>query len=423
MIIGRTSPNAVYPGQISGEDFPGLVLTSDSEILPGYGEIPTTFPPSNSLPVAAVGGALSCSPAAQAHIVVSPHPDTPTYPALRTNGIHDVDFIIPGTGKVTDESRCGSWAKSYACSSDAAHFLKSVKHSCDNPTCPICFGSWLNKAAKRISERVRGYIEAANGGQVDLEGLALAGWHKENTRYLNHYILSPREGDIHPDMPYNAIKQRGRDMAARIGITGAVQVFHPYRIRKDIQKALVRVCHGAAHMNEEEKEKKFWALVREDVLHLGGWYEYVTWSPHFHYIGFGRLPDRKTPEEKADVEHILAGWVVKWVRHVETERTFTGQQIEDPVAALAAYLLSHSGYQMGKKIPSWLGVLGPNQLRKKGEPDRLSHAVVCPVCGAPVVMGEELYGAWTCSRDPEGEPIPYRLKYCIQQYEIKRKRR
>jgi hypothetical protein len=370
--------------------------------------------------VADAGWALSYHARRVGAPIDSCHRDPPTYPALRTNGIDDVKFIISGTGNVTDEITCGTWSKSYACSSVASHFIKTIKHSCDNPTCPICYESWMNKAAKRISERIRGYIDAANGGQVDLEGLALAGWHKENTRYLNHYILSPRPGEITPDIPYNEIKQRGRAMAARIGITGGVQLFHPFRIKKDIVKSLVRVCRGAVHMNEEEKEKKFWKLVREDVLKLGSWLEYVDWSPHFHYIGFGRLPDQHTPEQKEEVRHTLAGWVVKWVRHVDTERTFNGQMIEDPIAALAAYLLSHAGYQEGRKIPSWLGVLGPNQLRKTGSPDRLSHAVVCPVCGAPVVMGEELYGAWTCSRDPDGNPIPYRLRYCIQKYEIKR---
>ena len=315
---------------------------------------------------------------------------------------------------------CGTWSRSYACSNDASHFLKSVKHHCDNPSCPVCFGSWTSKAAKRIAERVRGYITAATDTQVDLDGFELASWHKDNSRYLNHYMLSPRDGEITPDMPYNAIKQRGRAMAARIGITGAVQLFHPYRIKKKLHLSLVRVCRGAVHMTEEERDKKFWALVREDVLRLGSWREYVEWSPHFHYIGFGRLPSCITLEDKASVSTILGGWVVKWIRHVETERTFDGQTMHDPIAALASYLLSHAGYQSGRKIPSWLGVLGPNRLRKVGEPERLSVSVVCPVCGSPVVLGEERYGVWESSRDPDdGGLVPYRLRYCIQQYEIK----
>jgi hypothetical protein len=253
---------------------------------------------------------------------------------------------------------------------------------------------------------------------VDLDGVDLAAWHKDNTRYLNHYILSPRAGDITPDMPYNMIKQRGRSMAARVGITGAVQIFHPFRIRKALHPRLVRTCRAAAHMNEEDREKKFWELVRDDVLQLGSWENYVEWSPHYHYIGFGRLPDQKTPEQKAAAALVLDGWVVKWIRHVDTERHFDGQNMQDPIAVLTAYLLSHAGYQAGKKIPSWLGVLGPNQLRKIDDPEPLSLPVVCPVCGAPVVMGAGDHGRWENSLDSEGELIPYRLRCFVQHYEV-----
>lgn len=345
-----------------------------------------------------------------------------TYPALRTNGIHDVDFIISGTGNVTDETRCGVWSSSHACSMDPGHYLRTIKHSCDNPSCPICFGSWMNKAARRIAERVRGYIEAANGAQLDLDGISLALWHKDNTRYLNHYVGSPRPGEITPDMPYNTIKQRGRAMAARVGITGAVQVFHPFRIQKSLQLQLTRHCRAVVHMNEEDREKKFWELVREDALHLGNWREYVEWSPHFHYIGFGRLPEQRTPEQKAEWQEVLAGWIFKWIRHVDTERVFDGQQMQDPIAALAAYLLSHAGYLPGRKIPSWLGVMGPNQLRKVGDPEQLSVAVVCPVCGSSVILYEPSMGDLIPRLDPNThDPIPYRLRYCNQRYEIKRR--
>lgn len=421
MMIGTGTANASYSRQVSGGRSPAVPGTPTSENFPD-----SVVHPYPIVPVPPAGGGAVRQAQAGGS---SCHPDTLSYPALRTNGIHEVDFMVSGTGKQTD-NRCGEWSRSYACSKEPRHFLKTVKHSCDNPTCPICFGSWLNKASKRISERVRGYIAAANDNQTDLDGAALAAWHKDNTRYLNHFILSPRVivsrdgqyyGEIMPGMSYNQIKQRGREMAARVGITGAVQLFHPFRIRKDLHHDLVRVCRGAIHMNEEDREKKFWKLVREDALHLGGWREYVEWGPHFHYIGFGRLPDRKTPKQKAVVEAILGGWMLKWVRHVEKERHFTGQEIEDPIAALAAYLLSHAGYQEGRKIPSWLGVLGPNELRKKGEPVQLSHAVVCPVCGAPVVMGEERFGMWEHSRDPDGNTIPYRLRYCIQVYEIKKR--
>lgn len=391
-----------------------IQVPPDTDLTPFQGLVPLDMGAIASVPVPRISGGGAASAAGTSGGV--------SYPALGTNGIHAVEHSIPGTGFVTDETRCGTWLSTHACSQDPAHYLKKIKDHCDNPRCPICYTSWMNKAAKRISERVRGYIEAANGTQVDLDGLDLALWHKDNTRYLNHYVGSPRPGEITPDMPYNEIKQRGRAMAGRIGITGAVQVFHPFRIKKALQTRLSYACRAASHMNEDDREKKFWQLVREDVLYLGDWREYVEWSPHFHYIGFGRLPEQRTPEQKAEWAKVLAGWVFRWIRHVDAERTFNGQDIEDPIAELAVYLLSHAGYLSGKKIPSWLGVMGPNYLRKLGDPEHLSHAVVCPVCGSPVILYDPSMGDLVPRQDPNtGAPVHCRMRYCDQKYEIKHK--
>lgn len=347
--------------------------------------------------------------------------EPPTYPALGTNGIHAGQFIIPGTGSKTDDG-CGAWSSSWACSHDPSHYIRHIEKHCDNPSCPVCYGHYIGKAAGRVAERVRGYIETANSGQTGLDGFGLAAWHKDNTRYLNHFVLSPRPSQITPDMPYDKIKQAGRRMAARVGITGGVQIFHPFRIKEACRNAFKRRNHGLMRLGEEERDRKYWEMVRGDVLGLGAWDDYVEWSPHFHYIGFGRLPDRKTAEQKEAVGEILGGWILKWVRHVETERSFDGQDIVDPIAALASYLLSHAGYQPGRKIPSWCGVLGPNDLRKcKDKPIKEEYRVVCPKCGAPVHKGEFRWGAWEDCRDSEGKSIPYVLRATIQRYEIKPK--
>jgi hypothetical protein len=343
--------------------------------------------------------------------------------ALGTNEIHDVEFLITGGGVVTDPIFCGTWSRTYACSQDPKHFMRSVKHHCDNPSCPECMPSWSNKAARRIAERIRGYIECANNDQsmLDEDDFMASIWHKDNTRYLNHYIMSCRPEMVNPRTPFNAIKQMGRQTAARAGITGGVMIFHPYRIKKALQTKLKYVCRSVCRMNEEDREKKFWELVREDVLKLGGWRAYIEWGPHFHVIGFGKLPEQKTPEQKEAVKETMGGWIVLWIRHVQTERYFNGQDVEDPIASLAAYILSHAGYQAGRKIPSWLGVCGPNRLKKAGAPEHKSEAVVCPKCGSPVVLGSEVQGNFVPDYDECGDVIPYRLRYCDQKYLIKRR--
>ena len=347
-------------------------------------------------------------------------PDPLSYAPLGTDGIHLARMTIPGTGQISDPDQCGTWHSSAACSADPEHWVRHIEHHCDNPSCPICWSSWAKKQSNRVSERIRGYIEASNRGQATLGGIPLAAWHKDNTRYLNHFALSAPGAVVRPDMDIDEIKELGRGMARRVGITGGVMIFHPYRINKALRSRLVAACHATARMNEEDRDKKFWELVREDALGLGSWMEYVVWGPHFHIIGFGRLPDQTTPDQKEAAAEILAGWVVKWIRHVDTERSFDGQDIQDPIASLAFYVLSHAAYIKGKKIPVWLGVTSPNALRKAGDLETLSHQVVCPVCGADVVKyGEDAAGNLIKELDQEGEPIPCRLRYHIQHYEIK----
>lgn len=344
-----------------------------------------------------------------------------SYPALGTDTFRR-EFQIPGTGDVTDPDRCGFWFSTAACSQDPGHFTKHLEQHCDDPSCPVCFGHWASKQGSRISERLRGYIEAAGRGQRTLDLSDNALWHQDNSRYLNHYVLSAPKHVITPDMSIDQIKASGKAMAARVGITGGFMGFHPYRIKKAIQTQLSYICREAVRLNEDEREKKFWELVRTDVLQLGSWDLYVEWGPHFHIIGFGRLPSQRTDEEKEEVRILLAGWLPRWIRHVKTETKFDGQAIKDPIAELAAYVLSHAAYIQGKKIPAWIGVCTPGRLKKLGKPDKLSYEVICPKCGSPVIMGGiDIAGKFLPNLDQDGSVINYRLRSHWQKYEIRTK--
>jgi hypothetical protein len=350
-------------------------------------------------------------------------PDPPTYAPIGTDVLNDCRFKIPGVGSITDEKICGTWKTSAACSNDPTHFTRHFKNSCGNPLCPECFGSWMNKAANRIAQRLRGYIREANAGQFTLDDTPLAVWHKDNTRYLNHYVVSPRKDEIKFDWSYQKIRQVGMKMAQRMGVTGGEGFFHPYRVTKTIQLRLKYLCRETTRMTEDEQERKFWELIRDDALKLGSWTKYVEWSPHYHIIGFGRLPDQRTQEQKDEFKRKFAGWIIHWVRHVNTARYFTGQDMHDEIIELAAYLLSHSGYELsekgkGRNIPIDFGVCGRNQLKKLGDPEQESYQVVCPKCGSKVIMGT-MDGNFIPDTDKEGQQIPYKLLSSTQRYRIK----
>jgi hypothetical protein len=372
-----------------------------------------------------------------------------SYAPIRTNTIAALipTFVstVTGFGEITNLDKCGKWGSVAACNTARGqeiigddgkiekHYVRHLQHSCDNPTCPICMPRWTRKEGARLSTALRGYQVKALGEQVFeyecdedydcsepvLDATEIA-WHKYNAKYLNHYMLSPLLSVVPREMGIDEIKALGKAMATRVGVTGGVMVFHPYRIKKYIQKCLSKYCVSIHKENFEGREKKFWELLRENVLNLKSWREYIEWSPHYHIVGFGRILSQRTIEEKMAARIILNGWVARWIRHVDTRIWFDGQDIHDPIAELAAYLLSHAGHVPGKKIPMRFGVMSSHRLEKVGKPNIIHCDVICPECKSPVII---------CKAGIDGDLIPlprrneygnmfYRLKYQCQRYVI-----
>lgn len=320
-------------------------------------------------------------------------------------------FSIAGSGENTDPE-CGAWTQTVACGKNPKHYSKRITKNCGHIECPVCWTGPVGRASRNASARIRGYIEDATR----------KGLRDKNQLTVNHYVLSPNKGEITPDMSYNKIKQRARDTAARAGIWGGFMAFHPFRIKKSIAWRLGRLCDENLKDRPEEREKKFWELVREDALGLGSWMAYAFWSPHYHVVGFGRLPDQKTEEEKEAVKKLYRGWVVVWIRHVDSFRQFDGTKLQDPIAELVFYILSHAGYQVGRKMPVWLGVCSQNNMHAE-ETKQAEYRVVCPKCGSFVVIGsgDPDNGSFLPDRDGgDGEPVQYILKCREIRYVIGR---
>ena len=318
-------------------------------------------------------------------------------------------FSLPGSGQITNPD-CGAWLRSAACSRDPKDYSKRISKNCGHIECPVCWTGPVGRVARNASARLRGYIREA----------LIKSLQERYQLTVNHFMMSPPEGAITFDMPYNKIKQRGRDMAVRAGITGGFMAFHPFRIKKSVAWRLGRLCDDNLKDHPEEREKKFWELVRADALGLGSWQEYVRWSPHYHVVGFGRLPDQKTDEEKDAVRTLYKGWIVVWIRHVDSYRQFDGTVLQDPISDLVFYILSHAGYQAGRKMPVWLGTCSPNNLHAE-ETIKQEFNVVCPKCHAPVILGtgDPDKGSFIPDRDPKhGGTVQYILKCRTIRYVI-----
>ena len=293
---------------------------------------------------------------------------------------YELKFSIPGADGKPDPN-CGTVIKWVACSHDPKHHKSPKVDHCDRIECPTCWTFWANKQAKRMADRLRGYVESA--------GKMPYAWHKINAQNLRHWVFSPPEGAINPEADYDSIKTLGKTFIQSAGCTGGVFVFHPWRIKEEYQLELIKATK-AMKLSIEEKEKKFWQAAREDVLGLGSWREYCYWSPHFHVTGFGYVVNAREL-------HAKTGWVYKLIRNVRVARVHKPEGIDDQVAGLLFYQISHAAYQWQKKIPVWFGCCTPRNLKKDGDPvpsEFDGMKLVCPKCQSYIVE----------YHDNEGEP-------------------
>ncbi len=252
------------------------------------------------------------------------------------------NFQLVGHGKVTNVF-CGKYMKFKGCLRVELHnrttldgvdyrgkvYVKPVYHSCDKPSCPICFKhGWAVREAKAIDVRLK---ESRRFGKAE------------------HIVCSVPARDY--GLSLDALRLKARKVLFKRGVVGGVLIWHAFRF----------------------------ALGR-------GWY----WGPHFHVIGFilggyscrgctksclgcsgfeavTRKFNQGFRDEKG--RYIRGdGWIVK----VLGERK--------SVYHTAWYQLNHASIDVTKKrfhIATWFGVCSYRKLKLTVE----KFKAVCPICG------------------------------------------
>lgn len=276
--------------------------------------------------------------------------------------------------------------------------------------CPACYSSALTRSARRIARVVRAYHERVD--RLDLMvNPELAAHHRAMAVHLNHFVLSVNPGKYPEGTDEKKIRAAAVRICSKVGIEGGMLAVHPWRIKENVKSRLGRICRKIEVTSLEEKEKKFWVLIREDILKLGSWRSYIDWSPHVHILGYGYLLPQTTPEEKQAFKKISAGWFVKKIKRgsgydieqAPLKECFDGQEVQDPVAATAYYILSHAALRKGRNLYVWFGFLNPQKLRKDGKVIADKVPVVCPKCNSPVVFGEDTFDNFIYTPGSKGD--------------------
>lgn len=261
------------------------------------------------------------------------------YPAtVPSNDLTIHSLTIAGLG--TKLNTCGKSPTTtfVHCSNDPGHERYEIRgSSCGDPHCPVCYRTWLNRAADRISCRVQGFQRFARFPP-------------------RHIILSASREDFNYDelqrlpapVVYEKLKKFFRKKSDEVGVQGGVMIIHLWRTTERVPRTT---------------DSKKWDWVRsdgQDSFNLN-----VELSPHAHIAAYGWL---KPLEKGGAFLYKNNGYLIH----------------RDDIQRWAAYTLSHAALVPGKIPYTYEGCCSYRKLKPTWM-GRISVELKCPVCGAPMI--------------------------------------
>jgi len=244
------------------------------------------------------------------------------------------EWRLVGNGKVTNEF-CGRWACYRGCINMAKHdkvdlsgrnysglvYVEPVPHSCNRPSCPICFKSgWAVREAHNIERRLK--VAAKRYGVIE------------------HLCISVPSSDYGLTLKY--LRRKVTQMLKDMGVIGASLIWHAFRYSK----------------------RKQWFF-----------------SPHFHVIGFilggyARCRHCKGADCYA-CDGGFDGKCYKLYRKNGYIVVVFGER--KTIFGTAYYQLNHASYKVGVKrfhIATWFGIVSYRKLKVSRE----ERKRLCPIC-------------------------------------------
>jgi hypothetical protein len=250
------------------------------------------------------------------------------------------DFELVGCGKVTNQY-CGTFRNYLGCVREDLHeridlngvnyhdrgFVKLVFHSCDKPSCPVCYRrGWAVREARKVDLRLK---EAGKTwGEVE---------HILCSLPLKDYSLS-----------YQSQVNKAVKVLLSRGVVGGVLMYHAFRFN---------------------------------------WSRYWYYSPHFHVLGFvlGGYGRCRNCEHKSKCVKGCGGFddvsYQQFLKNGYFVKVF-GKRIT--VSGTALYQLNHSALRVSSKranVATWFGVCSYRKLKVTAE----VRKQLCPICNSELV--------------------------------------
>jgi len=278
-------------------------------------------------------------------------PDVDAKPEVQNEWGKHGEYELVGQGEVTNPDTCGKFRGFWGCLRTELHnkttldgknhkgkvYVTKVFHSCDKPTCPICYvRGWAVREAGNIESRIK---EA-----------------EKRFGKAEHIVVSVPKKDY--GLSFEALQSKATKVLATRHILGGCKIFHAFRYHRANETYVGEPAH---------------------------WF----WSPHFHVIGFvdgGYSCCRHCKKSTLDCLS-CDGYEGRTRRCYEKDGYIVkvlGKR--KSIFGTAWYQLNHASVKRGVTrfhVARWFGTCSYRKLKlKKG--DRIPRNK-CPICGMDLV--------------------------------------
>lgn len=299
-------------------------------------------------------------------------------PAIAGFNFSDDNFRIepaqvPGHGFVKPD--CGKWVRKLKSENE----IKDQYHSCNTLSCPRCWSDTITGKARDASERFEHYEKAKLEENTDL----IPGEYKRASPRQIVFSISPaRMAELWSKGGKNHggfLELARGELNAIFHITkfvGGHVVYHANRVRHpdtgltgSKAKELIRKeAMLAGAMKDDSPSWMLYAYIQSRK----NWRDYFYFSPHFHCIGYGTMPDFE------EFGEAFPGWMYKPV----------GTVPDSGIGGVLRYLYSHMAMIEDHHACTWHGRLSPVSLGLKELRPVSYEPVICEETGLPWVIIE-----------------------------------
>lgn len=286
-----------------------------------------------------------------------------TYPAISTStnvwkesDYSLLEYELPGFG-VKHSDRCNEPSFIEYCP-DCRHTDIHSYH-CNRWDCPVCYPWTANKRARETSNRLWGVLKAWQAAGTDVG-------------FFNHLMMSVPPSE-YANFDEKKSAKKVRKYLKEIGVSGGALIFHPFRIKDDIEDIFRQERQAGA------LKVSNWIAVHHNCLkgpfmdgYIETWRDYIEFAPHWHIVGYFKL------KERSDHFYERTGWTYKnisWERYHEALD-------KDSARRTIAYLCTHHRYQKGRQSVTYFGVAAPNKVTC--EITKEMKVAKCPECSQDI---------------------------------------